>query len=270
MEIIELQKRFKRLFKRIIIKISRKHPKIIIRDGIRWEVDLNEEIDKSIYLYGYFEKGTYEALRKFIKEGMVVFDIGANIGAHTLHMSKLVGENGKVYAFEPMIFVQKKLNRNISLNNVKNVVIESFALNDAVETRGVNFRSSWLSGGGVNGQSQIIQDVKFTTLDNYSRLNKINRIDLIKIDVDGYDYRVLSGSREILQTHSPIIIFELCDYTLKKQGDSAEKLYNFLTTIGYSIFDESNNDKYSDYFDIMKSGIDLSKNSINLIAIKNI
>src|SRR5271166_1677150 len=89
---------------------------IVERDGIRYHLDLNEGIDFSIYLLGAFEPGTQKTLQELVKSGDVVFDIGANIGAHTLGIAKSVGSSGRVYAFEPADFAFAKLKRNLALN----------------------------------------------------------------------------------------------------------------------------------------------------------
>src|SRR5688572_20988587 len=72
-----------------------------VRDGIRWQLDLREGIDFSIYLLGSFEPATVRAYRRIVKPGQTVLDIGANIGAHTLPLARLVGPGGRVIAFEP-------------------------------------------------------------------------------------------------------------------------------------------------------------------------
>ena len=86
------------------------------RDGIRWQLDLDEGIDLSIFLFGCFEPSTTKCLKQLVKEGQTVLDIGANIGAHTLQLAKLVGSKGQVIAFEPTVYALNKAQQNISLN----------------------------------------------------------------------------------------------------------------------------------------------------------
>jgi len=71
------------------------------RRGLMWSLDLSEGIDFSIYLLGAFERSTTITLEKLVKPGDVVFDLGANIGAHTVVLAQLVGGAGQVLAFEP-------------------------------------------------------------------------------------------------------------------------------------------------------------------------
>ena len=86
------------------------------RHGIQWSLDLNEGIDFSIYLIGSFEPRTHRLYRKIIKPGQTVLNIGANVGSHTLPLAKLVGNYGRVVAFEPTAFAYGKLMVNIALN----------------------------------------------------------------------------------------------------------------------------------------------------------
>jgi len=88
------------------------------RREIIWSLNLKEGIDFSIYLLGGFEVRTLKRYAQFVKEGDVVLDIGANIGAHTLPLSQLVGKSGKVVAFEPTDYAFQKLQANLALNPV--------------------------------------------------------------------------------------------------------------------------------------------------------
>jgi len=88
----------------------------VIRKGLRWELDLSEGIDLVIFAFGQFENETAKALAGIVKPGAIVLDIGANIGAHALPLARLVGPNGKVYAFEPTKYAFDKLKQNLALN----------------------------------------------------------------------------------------------------------------------------------------------------------
>ncbi len=72
-------------------------------DGITYELDLTQYIDSTIYFQGSFEAETTAVIERLVEPGMVVLDIGANIGSHTLRLARLVGQNGLVIAFEPML-----------------------------------------------------------------------------------------------------------------------------------------------------------------------
>ena len=85
------------------------------RRRVSWTLDLREGIDFSIWLLGAFELATVRAYERLVRPGDTVLDIGANIGAHTLHLARAVGAQGKVYAIEPTDYAIGKLKANIAL-----------------------------------------------------------------------------------------------------------------------------------------------------------
>ena len=98
-------------------------------DGINYKLDLGEVIDLGVYLNRY-EPDMTAAIERLCRSGFTVLDIGANIGAHVLRLSRIVGQSGKVYAFEPTIYAYTKLVYNISLNQFKNIIPIQIVLSD--------------------------------------------------------------------------------------------------------------------------------------------
>src|SRR5690242_5617530 len=96
--------------------LGRTDREIVVRDNITYELDLSQGIDFAIYLANIYERQTKFALRRLVAPSSLVLDIGANIGAHTLHLAQLVGPTGRVIAFEPTDFAFRKLCRNLELN----------------------------------------------------------------------------------------------------------------------------------------------------------
>src|SRR5437764_1610317 len=99
---------------------------IFSRRGIRYELELSQGIDFAIYLGGMFERNTAAALARLTEPSSLVLDIGANIGAHTLRLAKLVGPRGRVLAFEPTDFAFHKLRRNLDLNPSLSSRVDAF------------------------------------------------------------------------------------------------------------------------------------------------
>ena len=89
-------------------------------DGIKYKLDLGESIDVAIYLNRY-ELDVSDAIKELCRPEFIVFDIGANIGAHTLRFADIVGSTGKVYAFEPTDYAYSKLVANVVLNKFDNL-----------------------------------------------------------------------------------------------------------------------------------------------------
>lgn len=227
-------------------------------DGIIYELDLNEQIDSAIYYDGYFEKYTTNAINNLCKKGMTVLDIGANIGCHTFRFAKLVGSTGKVIAFEPTSWAFQKLKRNMELNDFTNVVLENIALsNENKDDQEVRFFSSWPLHPSsydkihsIHGGLDMRDVVRFVTLDDYVKRYGIKKIDFIKLDVDGYEYKVIQGAIETLKLHKPTMIIELVEYTHKEVGDNIFEMVSLLSDLGYNFYFER---------DMQKLGIDLVK-----------
>ena len=242
----------RRIFDCVKSNYAKKGKVITNIKGIVYELDLNEYIDSSIYFNGYFEKDTTRAITTLCREGMYIIDIGANIGAHTLKFSQLVGKTGKVIAFEPMERASKKLKRNLELNDFDNVVVENYALSnvESKEKITVSFTNSW----PIRGEAKTDQSlVSLTTLDLYVARENVSKVDIIKLDVDGYEHKVLTGSKKVLQKFKPIIVMELCDYCVRNAGDSMEDLINFLDEAGYLFYSEKDNIRYEDKNELLKS-----------------
>jgi Met-10+ like-protein len=115
------------------------------RRALWWHLDLREAIDFTIYLFGAWEGSTVRSYQKVIQPGMVVLDIGANVGAHTLPLAQLVGPAGQVYSFEPTLYAFEKLQKNLSLNRAlaSRVIAEQMMLTDCGGECEAEIYSSW-------------------------------------------------------------------------------------------------------------------------------
>lgn len=203
---------------------SNRNIAVVKRRGIRWNLDLNEGIDFSIYLIGGFEPRTLRLYQKIIKPGYTVLDIGANVGSHTLPLARLVGNNGRVVAFEPTAFAYRKLIVNIGLNpelSPRIIPRQAMLVADSRSRLLPGLFSSWpLENSGDlheehKGRLMDTSGASVETIDDaVDRLN-LFRIDFLKIDVDGYEYPVLKGGLQTLKIHKPSIIMEFAPYLIK-------------------------------------------------------
>ena len=190
---------------KMLMHAYRKRHTVAWVDGVRFELDLGEVIDFSLYMNN-FEPEVTAALRRETQPGMTVFDIGANIGAHTMLLASWTGEEGRVVAFEPTDFAFRKLQRNLSLNSLSWVTAVKAALSDQnVLGQSVNFRASWRTDGG---RGDGISVVDFVRLDDWCAANGVASVDLIKLDVDGNEFPVLAGAREIIARNRPLFVME--------------------------------------------------------------
>ncbi len=215
-----------------------------LRQGIRWRLDLREGIDFSIFLLGAFEPSTVRAYSALVKAGQTVLDIGANIGAHTLPLARLVGAEGRVIAFEPTAFAYRKCAANIALNPELRPRI---SLHQAmlVETQDQSLPSAIFSSWPLvergelhekhRGRRMDTQGARTVTLDQAVDELQLGEIHFIKLDVDGYEYPVLAGGRNTLRKFRPTIALELAPYIHAEHGHSLEELIALLTETGYGL-----------------------------------
>lgn len=244
------------------------------RRGVTYELDLAEGIDLAMYLFGGFEPDTYAALQRLVRRGQTVVDIGANSGVHTLPMAVLAGDDGRVIAFEPTAPAFDRLRRNIALNPVLSPQITAVRayLGDGSTPRSIpSFYASWrvdhkdAQHPKHFGSLADAAGAMATTLDAYLEGARIDRVDLMKIDVDGYEGQVLRGAKRMLERDRPTLIVEVCPYALEEQGDSADSLLGLLLEHGYAFFDERTAKRLPDDPQPIKASI-AKDSSINLVA----
>lgn len=202
-----------------------------------------------IYRYSTFdvEKAEECFYINYINPGMVVFDVGANIGELTLLFSRFAGKNGTVHAFEGSHDTFSRLSNIISLANKDNVILNNKILSDSEEL--VNLYSyneefsGWtslanrpLQNYGIDIMPERIEKVFSTTIDNYCLVHGIDEIDLLKIDVEGAEYQVLLGTKKMLKSHRiKCLTFEF-GQTTYDMGNSPEQISALLNDCGYKIF----------------------------------
>jgi FkbM family methyltransferase len=220
---------------------------VVVRDGMHFDLDLAEGIDFAIYLGGVFERGTAQALGRLVEPSALVIDIGANIGAHTLRLARLVGPHGRVLAFEPTDFAFQKLQRNLALNPELASRVEVFhcfltEASDVAVPRAIY--SSWPLNGGEDlhakhlGHAMPTETATARSLDDVLALYPDRRVQLVKLDVDGFECSVLRGAREMLREARPIFVMELAPYVLEERGASLSELLSFFIPNGYVLFAE--------------------------------
>jgi FkbM family methyltransferase len=204
------------------------------RGDITWHLDLNEGIDFSIYLLGNYEPGTVKFYSGLVRPGDTVFDVGANIGAHTLNFARLVGDAGKVCAFEPTLSAIRKLEGNLALNPALRSRVQlfhSFCSNPGDVDIPNAIYSSWPLHAQPDlhpkhlGSLQAVGTPQLIVLDELAAKLALPRLDLIKLDVDGNEIKVLKGCDEILRRHHPKVIAEVVPYVMAENGLSMEDFW---------------------------------------------
>ena len=216
------------------------------RGGIQWCLDLSEGIDFSIYLLGAFERSTVVTLQKLVRPGDIIFDIGANIGAHTLGLARSAGPTGRVFAFEPADFAFAKLKRNLALNPELESRTQAHQILLAAEPGAPcqpMIYASWplVADDSVHpkhrGRLVTTLHASVDTLDSFVEREGINRLDLVKIDVDGDEYPVLKGGIKTLAKFQPVLVMEMSPYVHAERNHGFGALIALLRDAGYSLQD---------------------------------
>lgn len=185
-------------------------------------------IGKSLECYGEWSEFEIDILRQFIKEGDTVFDVGANIGTHTVAFSRMVGKTGQVFAFEAQPRLEKILAANIELNNCGNVVWDLRAIGPAdgkltlsplpSDDTAFNFGTGSAGVGGA--------DVDMLAIDTFAAEMSPS---VIKIDVEGMELDVIRGARQTIERCKPVLYFDVGD----DGGLDGDEIDALLREIGY-------------------------------------
>lgn len=202
--------------------------------NLNFQINTSYPMEASIWLSGVYEVVTTKFLQEIIREGDVFLDIGANCGALTLVAAKLIG-NGRVYAFEPGPKVRDRLQQNLDLNpNLQDVIkIIPYGLGLNKEQVFYNEDPNYQGNGSLYENQGI--PVEILSLDDWVAQEKLDKVDVLKIDVEGMEYDVLLGGKTVLETYHPMIYFETLPIFYDTTVHNIKTIYEFLDDLGYKI-----------------------------------
>jgi len=231
-------------------------------DGINFNLDISDTVGHTNY-YSIGDKAE-KLLFDYVQRGMNVIDIGANIAGTTLNLAKRTLPGGKIFSFEPSPYNYERAFENISLNNFSNIKLINQGLGNIKTTAylcNVNSYNRGMQRILNNGQEDASYEkaaVEIDTLDSSMQKFDIPRPSLIKIDVEGYEFKVLKGGKETIIKHKPALFIELDDNNLREQGNDAKELIQSLIDLKYTIINAATgcvvdeNTNYSNcHFDIL-------------------
>lgn len=208
-------------------------------EGYNLWLDKNKYLDSEIINAGYFEKDSTLLCTKLVNKGDVILDVGANTGYYTLLFAKLVGEEGSVYAFEPTSYYMNTLKKNVEANSYANIHLNQFGLSNEDAEMEISIGNSsatlhWVENETPKGTEKIT----LKPLDEFVTSEKIDRLDFIKIDIDGHEPLFFQGAKETLSRFNPTILLEVNHANYLQAGFNAWDFYNFLKENGYRIYSE--------------------------------
>jgi FkbM family methyltransferase len=194
-----------------------------------------------------YEPEMRAAIRLVTRPGWCAYDVGANVGVFSFLFASLVGESGKVYAFEPEPNNYECLALSVSQNSATNIITDNRALGaisqkELFDRRGGAFSGRLVGTEGTHTPTGNVIQVETTSIDSLIENEGYQAPDVLKIDVEGNEGLVLEGMQTTLELHSPVIICELHSHL----GDSVEDVHQLLRShnyIAYSISDYLRNER---------------------------
>lgn len=228
--------------------------------------DLRISTARTILAYPKCQSGEDIVMRKFVRKGDVVYDIGAHLGFYTLLLSKLAGDAGKVYAFEPNPKLHPSLRR--TLDAIENVEFFDIALSDSEgelnlyvpEDASMASLANWTDG--IGGDVHTVK-CELKRLDDLVESGELPLPQFIKCDVEGAELSVFRGGTKTLdRREAPVIMFEA--------NAKAAASFGWRTTDYFDFLDSLKHPGYR-YFEVTKDGIiDLESQSLeyaNVVAV---
>jgi FkbM family methyltransferase len=208
------------------------YPKHTFREtninGIKLILDISDYVNHLVY-FNLEDKG-HEQLLELASKCNLVFDVGANIGFTAINMAKVINGGGEVHAFEPDPYNFKRLQENVDLNPSIPIVLQNYGFGQEDGKLKLTVVTPDNRGGNrlvcVPGKDYSLVDI--TTIDLYCDEHQIQSIDLIKIDVEGFEYNVLRGATKLIAHSKPHLFIEIDDNNLGLQNSSAKELVLFL------------------------------------------
>lgn len=213
-------------------------------DNIRIITSLSDHIESQVFWQGFQEadEGAVTLLKRYLPVNGIFVDVGANIGTFTLVAARRAS-GGEVHAFEPSAHHFARLARNVKLNHFENVVLNQKGLYDqpGEATLFLPARIGEMNNSGAaslyrsSEARQVSEAISLVRLDDYIRDRNIERIDIIKIDIEGAEIKALKGARQTIARFRPIVLMELDLDNLTRADCSPNEVLEFWKSLNYKV-----------------------------------
>jgi FkbM family methyltransferase len=197
--------------------------------------------DRRLYLWmhrlGLMGAAERKIFRKFIRAGMTVVDVGANLGLYSLAMAEMTGPTGRVISFEPDPDLYSLLRGNCEINNAGNVEAIQSALGRNSDKMTLH-RLTLNSGGNHLGSGERVSFGRPVTVEVavFDSLFPGVRPDFIKVDVQGWELNVLRGMERTLSDADPVIFLEFWPEGLRRAGSRPEEMFSMVRELGFRLY----------------------------------
>ena len=199
---------------------------------------INRAVDEYIFIHRDWEPDIAKFIQSQLKMGDTFIDIGANIGYFSMLGASIVGTSGHVISFEPIGRLADQIKCSSRTNGLNNIKIKKLALGNNPCKMTLEIMPGNIGGSSLvkNINSGLSEEIFVSTLD--LQLKDIKRVDLIKIDVEGFEYEVLKGGQDTISKHLPVIILEFSPSVYGRQKeDNSKNILKFLMARNYKILD---------------------------------
>ena len=204
----------------------------VTRLGLRWVLDPADHGEGFLFWVGSYDIWERYHIERLLPEGSIMFDIGTNYGLYALtlahHLPKVT-----IHCFEPNPVTYSRLTRNISLNSMRNLRAHQLGLGDWEGTASVVTVNETNSGACALAPGE---GTRITTLDRFADEHGIGRLDFMKVDIEGFEPRLIKGGLRSLERFKPAILIEVNPPVLRRAGSSPEELLGALGSLGYEFY----------------------------------
>ncbi len=193
-----------------------------------------------------FDKAEFQAISQLVSDGDIAFDVGANTGEYSVLLSRQCGPAGRVWSFEPVPETYWRLRETLALNRCGNATAVQAAMCDKAGTVLMNLFDPQYSEWNTLGMPEMITpeghtlspgrsiDVPSCTLDEFCHAEKIEKINFLKVDVEGFEHAVFRGASRLLQERRvDCVCFEISQAPLKGAKASSRSVFEILEEHGY-------------------------------------
>jgi FkbM family methyltransferase len=213
-----------------------KNSSLILRGRLRHSnivlpLNLGDWVQYWMFMEGAYERQLVDFLLPYVK-GKVFFDVGANAGSYTMTLAKAARQ---IYSFEASPSNAAILRNFLSISGLGNIEIVNKAVSDASGKRVTIFSSPDTGGNNTcfNDFGRGGESIETITLDKFVQDRKVERVDVIKMDIEGSELAAFSGAKELLQKHRPLLLIEFHSLVARQAGWELKELYSLLSQYGY-------------------------------------
>jgi FkbM family methyltransferase len=209
--------------------------------GVKFYVDV---LDKRVtpvdtFNFDQYELEDSEMLYRLVNESDTIFDIGANIGWYSNHLSKKL-PGAAIYSFEPIPETFAQVKRNTELNGAKNITLNNVALSDKIQTL-TFYYSPTITGASsaaniTENENMTKLECQTNTIDRFVKENNITKLDFIKCDVEGAEFMVYKGGAETIEKYKPIVFTEMLRKWAAKFNYHPNDIIAFFKQFGYNCY----------------------------------